>query len=102
MNVSGGEIKVCCYKEQYCIRTWTIRSMNQGVLDMVKQHMSFTGGSHAKEPTCQFRRHRDMDLIPGVGRSPGEGMYNILTWRIPWTEETGGLQSMRLQRVKRD
>ena len=27
---------------------------------------------------------------------------NILAWRIPWTEEPGGLQSMRLQRVKHD
>ena len=26
----------------------------------------------------------------------------ILAWRIPWTEETGGLQSMELQRVKSD
>ena len=25
---------------------------------------------------------------------------NILAWRIPWTEEPGGLQSMQLQRVK--
>ena len=27
---------------------------------------------------------------------------NILAWRIPWTEEPGGLQSMELQRVGRD
>ena len=27
---------------------------------------------------------------------------SILAWRIPWTEETGGLQSMRLQRVRHD
>ena len=27
---------------------------------------------------------------------------NILAWRIPWTEETGGLQSMGLQRVQQD
>ena len=26
----------------------------------------------------------------------------ILTWRIPWTEEPGGLQSMGLQRVRHD
>ena len=26
----------------------------------------------------------------------------ILTWRIPWTEELGGLQSMGLQRVGHD
>ena len=34
-----------------------------------------------------------------------EGMAthsSILAWRIPWTEEPGGLQSMRLQRVRRD
>ena len=31
--------KVKC-KEQYCIRTWTIRSMNQGKMDMVKQDMA--------------------------------------------------------------
>ena len=27
---------------------------------------------------------------------------SILTWRIPWTEEPGGLQSMRFQRVGHD
>ena len=27
---------------------------------------------------------------------------SILAWRVPWTEETGGLQSMRSQRVERD
>ena len=34
-----------------------------------------------------------------------EGMVthsNILAWRIPWTEEPGGLQSMGSQRVKHD
>ena len=46
---------------------------------------------------------RDVGLIPGLGRSPGEGhgsQSSILAWRIiPWTEEAGGLQSMWLQRV---
>ena len=27
---------------------------------------------------------------------------SILAWRIPWTEESGGLQSMGLQRIRRD
>ena len=34
-----------------------------------------------------------------------EGMathYSILAWRIPWTEESDGLQSMGLQRVRHD
>jgi len=35
-------------------------------------------------------------------RKMGEGMathFNILAWRIPWTEEPGGLWSIELQRV---
>ena len=40
----------------------------------------------------------DPGLIPGWGRSPGGGHGNhgsILAWRIPRTEDPGGLQSMR-------
>ena len=36
---SGGESKVQCCKEQYCIGTWNVRSMNQGKLEVVKQEM---------------------------------------------------------------
>ena len=42
-------------------------------------------------------------LIPGSGRSLEEGTSthsSILAWRTPWTEESGGLQSMGLQRVR--
>ena len=48
---------------------------------------------------------RDMDSIPALGRSPGGGRGNPLqysAWRIPWTEESYGLQSMGLQRVRHD
>ena len=38
--MSGIESKVQCCKEQYCIGTWNVRSMNQGKLDMVKQEMA--------------------------------------------------------------
>ena len=40
MDVSGGESKVRCRKEQYYIGTWNVRSMNQGELDVVKQEMA--------------------------------------------------------------
>ena len=43
---------------------------------------------------------RDMDLIPGLGRSLGGGNDNhcsILAWRILWTEERGRLESMGSQ-----
>ena len=39
VDVYGGKSKVWCYKEQCCMRTWNVRSMNQGKLDVVKQEM---------------------------------------------------------------
>ena len=38
--MSGGESKVCCYKEQYCIGTWNVRSTNQGKLEVFKQELA--------------------------------------------------------------
>ena len=35
--VTGDRSKVQCYKEQICIGTWDVRSMNQGKLEVVKQ-----------------------------------------------------------------
>ena len=37
LNMSGGESKVRCCKELYCIGTWNVRSMNQGKLNTVQQ-----------------------------------------------------------------
>ena len=37
---TGDRSKVRCCKEQYCIGTWNVRSMNQGKLEVVKQEMS--------------------------------------------------------------
>ena len=37
MDVTGDGSKVRCYKEQYCIGTWNVRSVNQGNLEVVKQ-----------------------------------------------------------------
>ena len=36
VDVTGDASKVQCYKEQYCIGTWNVKSMNQGILEMVK------------------------------------------------------------------
>ena len=38
--MTGDGSKVCCCKEQYCIGTWNVRSMNQGKLEVVKQEMA--------------------------------------------------------------
>ena len=54
----------------------------------------FPGGSDGKESAGNVG---DLGSIPGLGRSLEKGMAthsSILAWRIPWTEEPGGLQSM--------
>ena len=56
--------------------------------------VGFAGGSDSKEPACNVG---DQCSIPGLGRSLEKEMAthsSILAWRIAWTEEPGGLQSM--------
>ena len=40
VEVTGDGSKVRCCKEQYCIGTWNVRSMNQGKLEVVKQEIA--------------------------------------------------------------
>ena len=40
VDVIGDRSKVRCCKEQYCIGTWNVRSMNQGKLEVVTQEMA--------------------------------------------------------------
>ena len=56
----------------------------------------------AKDSTCNAG---DPGLIPGLGDPLEKGMgthSSILAWKIPRTEEPGGLQFMALQRVRHD
>jgi len=59
-----------------------------------------------KNPPATAGKIRDLSLIPGSGRSPGGGGMathsSILAWRIPWTEEPGGLHSIGSQSVRHD
>ena len=60
----------------------------------------FPGGSVVKNPPASVG---GLGLIPGSGRSTGEGNGNLLQnscWEIPWTEEPGGLQSVGSQRIR--
>ena len=40
VNGTGDGTRVLCCKEQYCIGTWNVRSMNQGKVEVVKQEMA--------------------------------------------------------------
>ena len=58
--------------------------------------------TQSKETTCNAG---DLGSIPGSGRPPEKGTVthsSILAWRIPWTEEPGGLQSRESQKVGHD
>ena len=52
MDVTGDGSKVRCYKEQYCIGTWNVRSMNQGKLEwsngMARTNINILGISELK------------------------------------------------------
>ena len=59
----------------------------------------FSGGSDYEESAYKAG---DLVSTPGSEGFPREGMAthsSILVWRIPWTEDPGGLQSMGSQRV---
>ena len=76
-------------------RVWAHSSHS---LDMPLSHLGLPVGSDAKESACSAG---DSVSTPRSGRSPGEenGTHSrILAWRIPWTEEPGGLPSMGSQR----
>ena len=57
-----------------------------------------SGGSESKESA---HNARDLGSIPGLGRSPWRRDWLptlvFLPWKIPWTEEPEGLQSMGLK-----
>ena len=62
----------------------------------------FPGGSVGKESAWSAG---ELFSTPSLGRSQEKEMANhssILVWRIPWTEESGGLQSMGSQRARHD
>ena len=59
-------------------------------------HQEFPWWPGGKECICQAG---DTGLTPGSGRTSGEGNGTPLQyscWKVPWTEQSGGLQSMGL------
>ena len=58
MNGTGDRSKVRCCKEQHCIGTWNVRSMNQGKLEVIKQEMA----------------HVNIDIPKGISKLKWTGM----------------------------
>ena len=62
--------------------------------------LGFPGGTSGKESTCQCRRCKRLRFNPWVLEMATHS--SILAWKIPWTEQSGGLQSMGSQKVRHD
>ena len=75
VDVTGDGSNVRCCKEQYCIGTWNVRSINQGKLEVIKQVMARV----------------NIDILgiselkwTGMGGFNSDDHYNLLLWaRIP-------------------
>ena len=70
--------------------------------DFCSSWCGFPGDSDGKDSACNVG---DPGLTPQLGRCPEKEMAthsSILAWRIPWTEEPGGLPSMGSQKVGHD
>ena len=75
VDVMGDGSKVQCYKEEYCIETWNVRSMNQGKLKVVKQGMARVNINILGISELEWVNLTQMTIISTtVGRNPLEEM----------------------------
>ena len=73
VDVTGDESKVQCCKEQYCIGTWNVMSMNQGKLGVVKQEMARVNVDILAISELKWVNLTQMTIISTtVGRNPLE------------------------------
>ena len=96
---------------QHCnmgaVKIWVTASLAQ-LFSLTSCHPfgGFPGRASGKEPAYQCRRHKRCRLDPWVRKDPLEEEmathFSIFAWRIPQTEEPGGLQSTGSQRVAHD
>jgi len=89
VDVTGDGSKVQCCKEQYCIGTWDVRSMNQGKLEVVKQEMARVNvdilGISELRWTGMGEYNSDTILSTAVGRNPLEEM-ELPSWSTKESE----------------
>ena len=78
VDVTGDRSKVLSCKEQYCIGTWNVRSVNQGKLEVIKQEMARVNidilGISELKWTGMGEFNSDDHYIYYVGKNPLEEM----------------------------
>ena len=83
----------------------TLQSQTASVVRKTASVVGIPRWLNGKEFACQRRRHRrHIRALAWIDPLEEEMATHsrILAWRIPWTEEPGGLQSMGSQRVRHD
>ena len=123
-STQGSNLSLLCCR--WILYRWTTKAFQQYLLRLLwelnklsyvkclEQHLTqsinfsyyyaaFPGGPSGKEPSFQCRRHKRRGFDPWVGKIPWRRKMatysSILAWRIPWTEEPGGLQCTASPRV---
>ena len=81
---------------------WVVIAFSSSKLLKLKWSQDFWGGSVGKESSCQYKR---CGFVQSLGREDAlekemATHSSILAWRILWTEEPHGLQSIGSQRVR--
>ena len=94
------------YFNTYLLSTYHVSGIQLGIYihrEIKCIAMGFPDVASGKEPTWQWRRYKRCGFNPWVGKNPLEKDMathsSILAWRIPWTEEPGGLQFIVSQEV---
>ena len=62
-------------------------------------YWGFPCGASGKEPTCQCRRHRDVDSIPGLGRPPWRRKWQPTPVFLPGESFDGGSWQPRVSKA---
>ena len=86
VDVTGDGSRVQCCKEQYCMGTWNVRSMNQGKLEVVKQEMARVNTEILGISELKWTAAKSLQLCPTLcdpidGSPPGSPVPEILQAR---------------------
>ena len=106
VDVTGDRRKVHCYKKQYSIGTWNVKSMNQSKLEVVKQEMArvninVLGISELKwTAMCEFNSHDHSIYYGGYESLRRNGVAIMVNKRIQNTVAGCNLKNYRMISVR--
>ena len=87
VDVTGDRSKVQCCKEQYCLGTWNVRSMNQDKLEVVKQEMASVNLNILGISEEWVNLSQMYIISTTVGRNPLEEMEKPSPWSLKSTKK---------------